>query len=76
MLLEECIFHSVLVECGLIRRKVVSGEMVTIIRNDVWTFLKSEYELDIEINKSKVDILGQTKGARRNVYFLKIGQQK
>ena len=34
LLLEECIFHSVLVKCGLIRRKVVSGEMATIIRND------------------------------------------
>ena len=36
-LLEECIFHSILVKCGLIRRKVVSGEMATIIRNDTWT---------------------------------------
>ena len=53
LLLEECIFHSILVKCGLIRRKVVSGEMETIIRNDIYTFFKSEYELDIEINKSK-----------------------
>ena len=34
LLLEECIFHSILVKCGLIRLKVVSGEMATIIRND------------------------------------------
>ena len=35
------------------RRKVLAGEMATIIRNDAWTSFKSEYELDIEINKSK-----------------------
>ena len=50
LLLGECIFHSVLVKCGLIRRKVVSGEMATIIRNDAWTSFKSEYELNVEIN--------------------------
>ena len=74
LLLEECMFHSVLVKCGLIRRKVVSGEMATIIRNDTLTFFKSEYELDIEINKSKVDLLVQNKVVRRNVYFLRIGK--
>ena len=76
LLLEQCIFHSILVKCGLIRRKVVSGEMATIIRNDAWTSFKSEYELDIEINKSKVDILVQNKIVRRNVYFLRIGKKK
>ena len=75
LLLEECIFHSILVKCGLIRRKVVFGEMATIIRNDAWTSFKSEYELDIEINKSKVDILVQNKVVRRNVYFLRIGKK-
>ena len=50
-------FLSVLVKCGLIRRKVVSGEMTMIICNDQWTSFRSEYELDIEIVKSKVDIL-------------------
>ena len=34
LLLKECIFHSVLVKYGLIRRKVVSGEISTIICND------------------------------------------
>ena len=34
LLLEECIFHSILVKCGLIRRKVISGEMATKIRNN------------------------------------------
>ena len=75
LLLEECIFHSILVKCGLIRRKVVSGEMATIIRNDAWTSFESEYELDIEINKSKVDILVQNRDVRRNVYFLRIGKK-
>lgn len=37
LLFEECIFHSVLVKCGLMRRNVLSGVMTTIIRNDVWT---------------------------------------
>ena len=57
LLIEECIFLSVLVKCELIRQIVVSGVMATIIRNDAWTSFESEYELDIEINKSKVDIL-------------------
>ena len=57
LLLEECIFHSILIKYGNIRRTIVSGEMTTIIRNDQWTSFKSEYELDIEINKSTVDIL-------------------
>ena len=35
LLLEERIFHSVLVKYGLIRRNVLSGVMTTIIRNDV-----------------------------------------
>ena len=75
LLLEECIFHSVLVKCGLIRRIVVYGEIVTIARNDAWTSFESEYELDIEINKSKVDILVQNKVVRRNVYFIRIGKK-
>ena len=50
--------------------------MATIIRNDAWTSYKSEHELDIEINKSKVDILVQNKVVRRNVYFLRIGKKK
>ena len=49
--------------------------MATIIRNDAWTSYKSEHELDIEINKSKVDILVQNKVVRRNVYFLRIGKK-
>ena len=75
LLLEERIFHSVLVKYGLIRRKVVYGEMATIIRNDILTSFKTEYELDIEINKSKIDILVQNKVVRRNVYFIRIGKK-
>ena len=70
LLLEEYIFQSVLVKCELIRRKVVHDEMATIIRNDAWTSFKFEYELDIEINKSKVDILVQN-----NVYFIRIDKK-
>ena len=33
-------FLSMLIKCGLIRRKVVYGEMTTIIRNDQWTLFK------------------------------------
>ena len=69
-------FKSILIKCGLIRRKVLCGEMTTIIRNDQWTSFKSEYELvDIAINKSKVDVLVQNKLVRRNVYFLRIGNK-
>ena len=75
MLLEECIFNSVLVKCGLIRLIVVSGEMVTIILNDTWTSFKSKYELGIENNKLKVDILVKNKVVRRNVYFIRIGKK-
>ena len=58
LLLEKCIFLSMLIKCVLIRRKVVCGEMTTIIRNDQWTLFKSEYELvNFEIIRSKVDVL-------------------
>ena len=44
--------------------------MTTIVRNDQWTSFKSEYELvNIEVNKSKVDILVENKLVRRNVYL-------
>ena len=67
-------FLSVLIKCGLLRRKVLCGKMTTIICNDQWTSFKSEYELvDIEINKSKVYVLVQNKLVRRNVYFFRIG---
>ena len=49
--------------------------MVTIFRNDTWTSFKSEYQLDIESNKSKVEILVQNKVVRRNVYFVRIDQK-
>ena len=77
LLLEECIFLSILIKCGLICRKVVRGEMTTIIRNDQWTSFKSEYELvDIEIIKSKVDVLVDSKLRRRYVSFVRIGNKK
>ena len=75
LLLVECILHSVLVKYGLIRRIVVSGVMIMIIYNDAWTSFKSEYELNIESNKSKVDILVQNKVVRRNVYFIRISKK-
>ena len=63
-----------MIKCGLIRRKVICGEMTTIILNDQWISSKSEYELvNVEINKSKVVLLVENKLVRRNVYFLRIG---
>ena len=65
-----------MIKCEHIRRKVVCGEITTIIRNDQWTSFKLEYELvNIEINKSKVDILVKNKLVRRNVYFIRIGNK-
>ena len=76
MLLEECIFLSILIKCGLIRRKVICGEMATMIRNDEWTSFKNEYELvNIEIIKSKVDVLVEIKLRRRDVSFVRIGNK-
>ena len=55
-------FLSVLIKCGLIRRKFVCDELKIIIRNDQWTSVKSEYELvNIEIIKSKVGVLVENK---------------
>ena len=66
-----------LIKCGLIRRKVVCGEMTTIIRNDQQTSFKSEYELlNIEIIESKVDVLIENKLRRRDVSFVRIGNKK
>ena len=77
LLLEEWIILSILIKCELIRRKVVCGEMTTIIRNDQWTSFKSEYELiNIEIIKSKVDVLVENKLRRKDVSFARIGNKK
>ena len=58
LLLEECLFKSIMIKCGLIRRKVVCGEMTTIILNDQWISFKSEYELgNIEINQRLIYLL-------------------
>ena len=65
-----------MIKCGLIRRKVICGEMTTIILNDQWISSKSEYELvNVEINKSKVVLLVENKLVRRNVYILRIGSK-
>ena len=60
-------FLSILVKCGLIRRELYSGEMTMIISNDRWTLFKSEYKLDIEIIKLKVDVLVENNFIRRCV---------
>ena len=66
-----------MIECGLIRRNAVCGEMATIILNDQWISFKSEYELvNIEINKSKVDVLLENKLRRRDVSFIRIGNKQ
>ena len=58
LLLEGCMFLSMLIKCGLFRRKIVCGTITKIIRNDQWTSFKSEYDLvNIEIIKSNVDVL-------------------
>ena len=52
------------------------GEMTTIIRNNQYTSFKSEYELvNIEIIKSKVDVLVENKLRRRDVSFVRIGNK-
>ena len=69
-------FFSMLIKCGLIRRKVVCGEITTIIRNDQWTSFKSEYEIaNIEIIQSKADLLVENKLRRRDVSFFRIGNK-
>ena len=76
LLLKECIFLSILIKYGLIRRTVVCGEMTTIIRNDQWTSFNSAYELvNSESNKSKVDALIQNKLVRRKILFIRTGNK-
>ena len=51
LLLEECIFISILLKCGIIRRKVISGHMRMKILNNKWKSFITEYELvNVEIN--------------------------
>ena len=62
-----------MVKYGLIRRKVVRDEMETITMNGQWILFISEYELiNVEINKSKVDVLVKNKLRRRNIPFIRI----
>ena len=57
-LLEERIFLFILIKCGLIREKVVRGEMTTIIQKDQCISFISQYELvNVEINKYKIDVI-------------------
>ena len=73
LLLEGCIFLSVLIKYGLIRRKVVRSEMTTIIQKKQWMSFISEYELiNVKINKSKVNVFVENKLLRRDVSFIQI----
>ena len=50
--------------------------MITIIVYDKWKAFITEYELvNVEINKSKVDILVRNNLVRRDVYFIRIGNK-
>ena len=69
-------FISILLKYGLIRQQVVSGDMTTIIVYDKWKAFIIEYELvNIESNKSKVNVLVRNKLVRRDVYFIRIGNK-
>ena len=63
-----------MLKCGLVRQLFISGDMTTIFMYDKWKLFVAEYELvNIEINKSKVDVLVRNKLVRRDVYFIRIG---
>ena len=48
-------FLSIMIKCGLIRRKEVCGEMTTIILNDQSISFKLEYDFfNIEINNQRL----------------------
>ena len=67
-------FLSVLIKCGLIRRKVVRSEMTTIIQKKQWMSFILEHELiNVKINKSKVNVFVENKLLRRDVLFIRIG---
>ena len=76
LLLEECMFISILLKYGLIRQQVVSGDMTTIIVYDKWKSFIAEYELaNIEINESKFDILVRNMLVRMDAYFIRNGNK-
>ena len=76
LLLEERIFISILLKCGLIRQQVVIGDMTTIILHDKSKSFIVEYELvTVEINKSKTDVLVRHKVVRRDIYLTRIGNK-
>ena len=67
LLLEECIFISILLNCGLIRQQVVSGDMTTIFLYEKWKSFIADYELiNIKIDKSKVVVFARNKVIRRD----------
>ena len=73
LLFKERIFKFILIKCGIIRQKVVRGNITTIILNDQWNLFIIEYELlNIEINKVKIDVLVENKLFRRGVSFIRI----
>ena len=74
LLYRSVFFIFILLKCEFICQEVVSGDMTTIIAYIKWKLFIVEYELvNIEINKSKVDVLVRNKLVRRDVYFIQIG---
>ena len=61
-------FLSILIKYGLIRQKFVRGDIITIILNDQWNPFIPEYKLvNVEVNKSKIDVLIENNFLRRDV---------
>ena len=65
-----------MLKCGPVRQKVVNRDITTVILYDKWRSFIAEYVIvNVEINKSKVNVLVQNKLVRRNVYFLRIANK-
>ena len=64
---------TILKICELITRKVVRGEMTTIMQKYQWISYILKYKLiNVVINKSKVDKLIENKSLRMDVSFIRI----
>ena len=60
-------------KCGLILQRVVRCDMTTIFLNYQWNLFVTGYELvNVETNKSKVDVLFENKLLRKDVSFIRI----
>jgi len=74
--LEEYVFLSIMRTYGLIRQKIINGKTSIYIEKDKWNAFLSQYEVyDFEIYSSKSSVVIDNKNRRKNMTYIRIGNE-